>query len=378
MGKESVWGTAVAPTVFLSTDKPAFDEKITPVLDQGLRGIRAKTHALSPAQGMTDVDVPDMPFYGDDSGNLLMALMGVDTFSGGTQKTGTIAASAKGATSLTYTIVGGTTAPVIGDTFKIIDAVNGNELVTLTGVTGAGPYSLTVAATKYLHPAATVADSLFSHVFTLLNTAAPPSYTFTKYDALVSTMRQFPGCYLTSLNPKFSNPGSLTCDAKGLGLLGSETTNGTASYSAEPFYVPWQTSFMLAGVANARIIDFDFTITGDSSQVFGMNGTQNPTAAVAGMFSVTGTYTVVPDDYTEFNYYLQNTQPPVIATVDNGSTRFIMQMSECAFEDPVTFDHSGDYTQLSVAFEAIANATDGGTGLSPFKATLLNQKASAY
>jgi hypothetical protein len=83
LAKESVWGTPISPpTTFLSTDKPAFTEKQTPIYDRGLRGIRSALQGMTFGAGSTTISIPNMPFYGDDSGHLLMAMMGSDTVTG--------------------------------------------------------------------------------------------------------------------------------------------------------------------------------------------------------------------------------------------------------------------------------------------------------
>src|SRR5256885_13449830 len=103
LAKESVWGTAITPaTTFLSSPTPAFNEIQDPIFDRGLRGIRSETQALVFGAGHTEFDIPDMPWYGDDSGHLIMAMLGVDTIAG-TARTGTIGAVSAGATSVTYT-----------------------------------------------------------------------------------------------------------------------------------------------------------------------------------------------------------------------------------------------------------------------------------
>jgi hypothetical protein len=109
-----------------------------------------------------------------------------------------------------------------------------------------------------------------------------------------------------------------------------------------------------------------------------MNASQSPTAAVPGRVSLTGKFTVVPDDYTEFNYYLNNTQPATVVTVDNGLNRASFQMSKTAFVDPVTLDHSSDHTVITATYEAVSNSTDAGTGNAPTKVTLLSQRTTSY
>lgn len=380
MAKEPSWGTITNPaTVFLSSPAPVFNEKQEAIFDRGLRGIRSATQALTFGAGHTELNIPDMPWYGDDSGHLLMAMLGVDTIAG-TARAGTIGAVAAGATSATYTPgTGG--ASVTGDVFKIDAGLPTQEIVIPTSIAAnvwtvpaTGPGSF-----RFAHGASAPAASLFTHVLTVLNTGQPPSYTVAKYDSLNSTnARQVAGVYFEELSLKLANPGSFMLAAKGRGKLGTNAARSTAAYSAEPFNVPWQAVFTIGGVANARVVDWEMTIKAPNDQIFGMNGTQSPTAAVSDQLIVTGKATIVPDDYTEFNYYLNNTQPPVSILLDNGATRTAFQMSRVGFVDPVTLEHSANYSLLQVTYEAISNPTDAGTGNAPLRATLMNLKSVAY
>jgi hypothetical protein len=380
MAKETVWGTPISPpTMMFSTDKPMFDEKQTPVYDRGLRGIRSALQGMVFAEGHTEVDMPNMPWYGDDSGNLLMAMMGADAITGAA-KNGTIGAVAAGATSVTYT-VGSGGASVTGDIFKIDAGLPTQEIVIPTSIAAnvwtvpaTGPNSF-----KFAHTASAPAIALFTHTMTVLNTGQPPSYTLAKFDNLVATARQIAGVYFEDVTLKFVNPGALTVDAKGRGKMGINITKPVfPAYSGENFNVPWQSTFTIAAVANARVVDFSLSIKAANDQIFGMANTQSPTAAVSDQLTVTGSGTVVPDDYTEFNYYINNTQPSVALTVDNGSTRTLFQMSKVAILGPTHLDHSANYSKLPFTFEAIANSTDAGTGNAPIKAVLMSSKAVAY
>jgi tail tube protein len=372
------WGVPVNPvTTFLSSANPTFNEIQDPIWDRGLRGIRSETQALVFGAAHTEFDIPDMPWYADDSGHLLMAMLGVDTIAGAA-RVGTIGAVAAGATSVTYTPgTGG--ASVTGDVFKIDAGLPTQEVVIPTSVAAnvwtvpaTGPGSF-----RFAHSASAPAASLFSHTLTMLNTASPPSYTLAKFDKLLSTSRQIAGCYFEEVTIKFANPGRLSVGGKGRGKLGTNAAASTAVYSAEPFNVPWQAVFTVAGVANARVVDWEMTIKAPVDLIYGMNGTQSPTAAVSDQLSVTGKFIVVPDDYTEYNYYLNNTQPPVSILLDNNATTTMFQLSKVGIT-AAPLAHGGNYTMLNGSFEAIANATDAGTGNSPLKAVLRNTKAVAY
>jgi hypothetical protein len=378
MAKEPSWGTQTVPaTIFLSCPAPVFSEKQTPVWDRGLRGIRSGAQAMSFADGHSEIDLPNMPWYGDDSGNLLMALMGADAITGAA-RSGTIGAVSAGATSVTYTAgTGG--ASVTGDIFKIDAGLPTQEIVVPTSIAAnvwtvpaTGPNSF-----KFAHTASAPATSLFTHTMTVLNSANPPSWTFQKYDALIATARTLAGVYLEEVTLKFSSPGILTVDAKGRGKMGANVAAPTAVYSSELFNVPWQAAFTVGGVANARVVDFTVSLKAPVDQIFGMANTQSPTSAIPDQLTVDGSFSVVPDDYTEYVYFLNNTQPAVVLAMDNGSTRTTIQMSKVGITEE-TLQHDKNYSMIAGTFEAIANSTDAGTGNAPLKATLFNSRAAAY
>lgn len=378
LAKESVWGTPINPaTTFLSSANPSFNEMQDPIFDKGLRGIRAETQALVFGAGHTEFDIPDMPWYGDDSGHLLMAMLGTDTIAG-TARSGTIGAVSAGATSVTYTPgTGG--ASVTGDIFKIDAGLATQEIVIPTSI-AANVWTVPATGTgsfRFAHSASAPATTLFQHTLTMLNTSQPPSYTLAKFDKVIATSRQIAGCYFEEVTIKFTNPGRLTVSGKGRGKLGTNAAASTAVYSVEPFNVPWQAVFTIGGVANARIVDWEMTIKAPNDQIFGMNGTQSPTAAVSDQLGVTGKFIAVPDDYTEYNYFLNNTQPAVSILLDNNATLTTLQMTKVGIT-AAPLAHGGNYTLLNGTYEAISNSTDAGTGNSPLKAVLRNSKAVAY
>ncbi len=72
-----------------------------------------------------------------------------------TGKSGTIAAAAAGATTLTYTVTAGP-PPAAGDVFTL-DTGASMEQVTVSAVAGTGPFTLTVGPTTFAHAAGTAA-----------------------------------------------------------------------------------------------------------------------------------------------------------------------------------------------------------------------------
>jgi len=377
--KETVWGTPISPPTFMvSVDNPMFQEDQDPIKDKGLRGTRAATKAIYFAAGHTAVTLANMPFYGDDSVHFLMALLGQDTIAG-TARTGTITAVAAGGAAATYTPGTGGSS-VTGDIFLVDAGLATQEIVVPTSIAG---NVWTVPSTglnsfKFAHAGGAAVKTLFSHTLTTLNTGQPPSYTGAKFDGLNgANARQVSGIYFDELDIKLANPGAMQVTAKGLGKLGSNiATPSFPAYSAESFDIPWQASLVVGGVANARFIGWDYAFKAKNQQIFGMNGTTSASSAISDQLTVEGTFLVVPDDYTEFNYYIGNVQPSVAMTIDTSSTRILYQMSKVAFLKPTAFDHGGNFTQLKGTWEAVDNATDGST--SPIKVVVYNQRATAY
>lgn len=89
------------------------------------------------AAGNSKIDTGQHPFFG---------------------KAGTIVAASAGATTLTYTVTYGP-VPVVGDVFTL-DLGTAAESVTISAVSGTGPYTLTVGATTQAHKAGTTASTI--------------------------------------------------------------------------------------------------------------------------------------------------------------------------------------------------------------------------
>ncbi len=111
-----------------------------------------------------------------------------------TGKSGTIAAAPAGATTLTYTVTAGP-APAAGDLFTL-DTGASMEQVTVSAVSGTGPYTLTVGPTAFAHAAGTpavnggIVANQASFSYTCANVAFPKfscTIPAAALDALVGT-----------------------------------------------------------------------------------------------------------------------------------------------------------------------------------------------
>lgn len=224
-------------------------------------------------------------------------------------------------------------------------------------VTGAGPYT---------------------HTITLLNTALPPSYTVAKYDAAVATARQAAGVNFEEVQLKFANPGIFNVAVKGRGKIPTNATKPTAAYSSAGIYLPWQAALTIAGGASTKLIDMELTLKRKIDQIWGIGGTQDVSGQNVDVLEVAGKLTFVPADYTEYNYYVNNTQPTVSIVFTSGTNTLTLQMSKVAFVAPTPLDSGSPYLKVPASFRAIANSTDAGVGNAPLKVIAVNSRSAAY
>ena len=243
---------------------------------------------------------------------------------------------------------------------------SGMPLAALMGVdtiSGAGPYT---------------------HTLTLLNSGLPNSFTLNKFDNLLATARRVGGCYIEEVALSYvssGNSGQLKIGVKGRGKIADTVTKPTPAFSTANIYLGWQAALTLSGSGNTRIIAADITMKRPAEMVFGNNSTQNASTGNVGEMTVTGKMTFVPElatPDTEIAYYTGNTQPATSIVFTSGTNTLTLQMTKTAFTDPVDLDPGTDYWKLSMAFEAVANSTDGGTGNSPIKIIAINGRSTQY
>lgn len=215
----------------------------------------------------------------------------------------------------------------------------------------------------------------YTHEITLDSSGAnPPSYTVAKFDGLVATAKQATGVHLTQVDLKYASPGIMTIASKGLGKIPTDATKPTPTYSSSSFYVPWQAALTLGGGANARLVDMSLSLKAAVTQNWGMGGTQDVTSQTVDVLDATGSMTFVPIDYTEYNYYKNNTQPAISVLFTSGTNTLTLQMSKAVIAD-APIDSSTTQQRIAANFTALENATDGN---GPIKVIAVNSRATAY
>lgn len=235
---------------------------------------------------------------------------------------------------------------------------------------------------------ATTGAGPFTHVISLLNSGGAQPGTITIFDwqgTPTNQGRQWPGIVCTELTIK-GNPESefITWSAKGLGWLSAITAAApTAAPSTDAPMAAWRVAISIATVANLHIGEWEVTITREASAEHTSGNTQQPYLIQRGNVEVTGSVTVMkPSDEAELNYYLNNTQPELSITADNGGATIAqraitLHMQKAAFGKGV-IQRDDEAVGYKLDFTAVATTTDAGAsgGRSPIKATVINNTAS--
>lgn len=220
-------------------------------------------------------------------------------------------------------------------------------------------------------------STVYTHAFKLDATGQPPSLTVFHDNGF--EVRVYPGCMAESLSFKWSKDGGLEASIKMKGKPFAVGSQWVPSFAATEQFIGWQTTVMLAGSSNAKMVGFDIELKRALYVQHAANNTQEPTAIVSGPIEVSGKATFDVTDDTELNYMINNTQPVLLVTMTETGTNppsISWQMSKCAFmKDAET---GKTVVEGDMSWEAVVNLTDGTTTLTPCLITVQNAVTLAY
>jgi len=235
----------------------------------------------------------------------------------------------------------------------------------------------------------------FQHVISLLNptsgapTAQPGTHTWTHYSGVPATSGaiQIPYFCLSQLvlTWEFAT-GMLMWTAKGQGwksvVLGSRPT---AAPSAIKPKAAWVGALALGGTVPTNSVTnlekATFTFNRELELEYTGNGQQNPLAVARGGFSTTFDLQFIAQDYTYYNYMLNDTEPQAQAQFTTGAagslTSLQIDMQQAAFR-AVADDKTKKMVRWHATGKGVFNSTNVGTsgGQAPAQVTLKNAVTS--
>lgn len=218
----------------------------------------------------------------------------------------------------------------------------------------------------------------YTHTFTLKNDGDGqcPGYTIHDYQGLQA--RKYPYSMCSSLSLRVAAQELFTYSAAFTSQASVTESTPTPSFSSLSPIAGWTGGVTLAGSSNALIEELDLTLTRNVTPVFAVAGSSNPVQIWQGPLSVSGRAMFIAADETEFSRYLNVTTPSMVVTLSQGTSSVVMQMSKIVYSS-AKVERGDDFTQVSVQFDAIANATDAGPtgGLAPAQVVLTNGVSGA-
>lgn len=388
LGKETTYGTpAAAPTIFPPLESvPKWDPKITMLKDSGLRG--GMFSDVNQIQGNRYEEFSYKSLMFADSlmphfVNMLGAYVQTGTTAAPT--TTLSAGTAAGVTTIN------TVASIPATSVIQIDTGVLAEIATVNSVTGAGPYTLTLAtATRFAHASAvTVTNTAqpYTQSEAILNglgtTAQPPSYTGWLYLEGGQCVR-VPGMMLSDLKLTMKPNEKPTIDASWQGLPGTFVSAPTYTPTALKPFNTNNLTISVGGVATTAASDIEIDFKRDTKMALGFTGTQSPVSIFMGSLTVTGTVQAIYQGVTDqfLTDLLANTQPSISASIyaDGDSTHpFTVQLSKVALNSATVTGSMTSYVTINAPFNALANTTDAIDGaLSPAQVKLASAASTVY
>jgi hypothetical protein len=388
---ETTQGTAVVPAVTMPVAK--FDPADTWVWidDTSLRGSMTEPYNRVQGPGHTEFDLGG-PAYFDTLGYLLNNIFGDITYSGTYTGSGTTTLNSAAAANDT-TI--STVASIAALTVIQIDTGVSSEVRTVSSVTGAGPYTLTLnSAVSRAHSGGVVVKPIttpYSQLYNVLNTGngQPSSMTITDYQGPTASTgtRAYPGCCLSELSLK-GTPDStaITYEAKGMGWPSASAAAFVSAPSSIKPQPAWETQVGLAGtVSGAPILtinDFGLSIKRELKVYDTAQNSTNPYTIFRGKLTVSGSLNFVVANETPLTYLNSNTQPQLQIIVSNGlSGASLLSMQwdlQAAAWTTSKIQRGNPAVEYAVEFDSIANTTNVGFsgGFGPLSITMQNAVAA--
>ena len=249
----------------------------------------------------------------------------------------------------------------------LVAALGGTDAVT-----GAGPYS---------------------HVIKLLNSAStgsqPPSFSIMLFDG--ANYWTMAGARLDTLEVPYSSDGTADVSVKFIGNPATSATSAPTvfampSWSGVVMVPGWAFASTVATVSIPYIQSGTLTIDRFTAAIFA-GGSQTAYVNFAGPIKVSGKMTAIvatqadPWSAASPAQGLTRDQVPVILTFtdpnDTNTPTIAFTMSKVQFMEPKRTQGKA-YVEVESNFEAIANATDATSGVSPIQTTTMNNTAAAY
>lgn len=149
----------------------------------------------------------------------------------------------------------------------------------------------------------------------------------------------------------------------------ADASAGTFGNDPKNYYHPlasWTASLTLGGASYLKATGADFTIAGNTMLFPVSSGNQNPSGKTHGAAEMTGTITIIPEDATEWGYYVGQTVSDIHLTftspnniVDSTPWSILFEFSELYLETYTEGDGGDGKVNAALGFRTTDDASDG-------------------
>jgi len=379
IAKESVAGTYVAPTAYLPFTKADYEDMYAAIKDESFRANDSVLQGLYQGGAEADWSI-DMMAYPDVTGHFLRAVIGPDTVTAGasTTLTGNTSIGASTINVASAAGITGTPTPTIiqigsGATGEYAQVTNvAGSVLTVTSVIGSA-----VGLVK-AHSSADPVVAATTHTFKQNPAAAKATYSLTVYDTSSGTPTLgYTDTVFSDLGIKIDPKAAVTLSAKAKALPGVSQSTPTPTYTAFAPVLGWEWTMLNAGAASTRGLTYDLNLKRQIDVIHSSNGLQAPREIFQGALEVDGTYKAIFENLTDLNLYLNYTQTPTVATLQQplafGGANLALTLSQSGWSKGKR-DLGGMYVQADFSLSGIYNTTDAGS----VAAVLKNWQTTAY
>ncbi len=378
-GSEAVHGTAVPSSVYLPFLSESFNVDPGIILDKLIRA--ARDEQFNPAVGEQKVEGKlDTLLWLDQTLMPMGAAIGSDAFitcsAAGTAITlGASYATASGP-PVTVTITTQTTPPIAAnDLIQIQQAVgtpgvsNQCEIHKVATVSGAGPYTLTLATGEVLQNTYTSAGQISriaSGSTGFVHNLYPdvPNATFYKTLTIEKNLaglasQQFAGSVVSKATLK-----GTTKDTARVSYDFVAGTYGTIAQSTPTFLNTTPLSLTnysvsLFGTPNTVMTSLELDINNEAKQLWTFNNITTPAVAYPGGRMVSGKWTTITQDLTMYNNSLVGTTGALVFTLTQGAQSIAFTMPEAVIKKLSFPLKIGEALIYDVEYDAVYNQTSG-------------------
>jgi hypothetical protein len=359
IAKETVLGTYVAPTSYIPFTKASFVDNYSYIKDESIRANDTTLQGLYQGPMVADWDI-ECAAYPDAIGPFLRNIIGPDTVVAGVSTT-LSASSSVNATSIS------TTAAIPVGSYIKIDTGTSLEYAKVSASSGSGPYVLTVSSLDsaptgllYAHTSGAAVVSTSTHTFAQ-NFSSKATHSLTVFDT-VSTIG-YTDVVLSDLDIKIDPKGMTTFSIKAKSQIGTSQSAMTPAFTTLPPSLGWQWQMTNAGASSTRGLSYDVKVARQVETIWSSDGLQSPREIFQGALTASGSYKAIFENQTDLNLYVNNTQLPCTAVLQqpirDGGGYMSVTMSKSGWSKGQR-DWGSQYVQADFDVNGIYNATDGG------------------